>query len=135
MPSILNGTINSNLTYNESAKNISDSEQRPFVSSIYAQIIWSSLFGSMVICAIIGNLTVITIILSYRRMRTKTNIFLFNLSFADLLMATFNAMFNFVFMLNSHWAFGTIYCTVNNFFSYLTVSCSVFTITVTSLDR
>ncbi|RWS31511.1 tachykinin-like peptides receptor 86C [Leptotrombidium deliense] len=121
--------------FNETSNSTTADEQRPFVSSLFAQIFWSSLFGAMVVCAIIGNLAVICIILSHRRMRTKTNIFLFNLSFADLLMATFNAMFNFVFMLNSHWSFGNIYCIANNFISYLTVSCSVFTITVTSLDR
>lgn len=54
----------------------------------------------MVFFAVIGNLAVISVILTKRVLRTKINIYLLNLSVADLLMATLNAMFNFVSMVS-----------------------------------
>ncbi|CAM6031629.1 unnamed protein product, partial [Sphagnum compactum] len=48
---------------------------------------------------------------------------------------SFNAPFNFLFMLNSHWPFGQAYCVINNFIANLTIASSVFTITATSIDR
>ncbi|RWS07701.1 tachykinin-like peptides receptor 86C, partial [Dinothrombium tinctorium] len=120
-------------------KNLTDesdkiNEVRPFVPEMWVQIFWSILFVSMVLGAVIGNLLVIWIILAHKKMRTKTNIFLLNLSISDLMMATMNALFNFVFMIKSHWPFGLAYCTVSNFASYLANGLSVFTITATSID-
>lgn len=71
----------------------------------------------------------------HRSMRTVTNYFLLNLSIADLLMSSLNCVFNFIFMLNSDWPFGSIYCTINNFVANVTVSTSVFTLVAISFDR
>ncbi|XP_031336336.1 tachykinin-like peptides receptor 86C [Photinus pyralis] len=68
-------------------------------------------------------------------MRTVTNYFLMNLSTADLLLSTLNCFFNFIYMLQGHWQFGSWYCTVNNFIAYVTVAASVFTLTGISCDR
>lgn len=68
-------------------------------------------------------------------MRTITNYFLLNLSVADLLMSSLNCMFNFIYMLNSDWPFGSIYCSVNNFMGNVTVATSVFTLVAISFDR
>lgn len=108
---------------------------RPFVPPVLLQVIWSILFCLMVCASIFGNVVVIWIVVGHRRMRTVTNFFLLNLSIGDVMMATFNAIFNFVYMLHSHWPFGQTYCTLNNFIGILTVASSVFTITATSIDR
>lgn len=108
---------------------------RPFIPYWWVQIAWALVFGIMVFVSVVGNITVIWIVLAHRRMRTVTNFFLVNLTIADLATATFNAIFNFVFMLNSHWPFGHVYCVINNFIANLTIASSVFTITATSIDR
>uniref|UniRef100_A0A182P264 G-protein coupled receptors family 1 profile domain-containing protein n=1 Tax=Anopheles epiroticus TaxID=199890 RepID=A0A182P264_9DIPT len=72
---------------------------------------------------------------SHRRMRTVTNYFLLNLSVADLLMSSLNCSFNFIFMLNSDWPFGSVYCTINNFMANMSVASSVFTLVAISFDR
>lgn len=72
---------------------------------------------------------------AHREMRTITNYFLLNLSIADLLMSSLNCMFNFIYMLNSDWPFGSLYCSVNNFMGNVTVATSVFTLVAISFDR
>ncbi|CRK88961.1 CLUMA_CG002658, isoform A, partial [Clunio marinus] len=89
----------------------------------------------MLIVAITGNSIVLWIVLAHRRMRTITNYFLLNLSIADLLMASLNCVFNFIFMIDSDWPFGSTYCTINNFIANVTVAASVFTLVAISFDR
>jgi len=48
------------------------------------QLIWSLIFGIMILFAIFGNLIVICIISTHRSMRSVTNFFLLNLTIADL---------------------------------------------------
>lgn len=109
--------------------------KRPFIPTTLLQLCWILLFGVMVISSICGNIMVIYIILGHKRMKTVTNYFLLNLTIADLMMTTFNAMFNFMFMLQSDWPFGKFYCIFNNFIANASVGSSVFTITATSIDR
>lgn len=72
---------------------------------------------------------------AHRGMRTTTNYFLLNLSFADLLMSSLNCMFNFIYMLNSDWPFGGVHCSVNMFVGNITVASSVFTLVAISFNR
>lgn len=108
---------------------------QPYILPWYQQLAWTLIFAVMILVAIVGNLVVIWIIVAHRRMRTVTNLFLLNLAIADFLLASGNAAFNFVFMLNSHWPFGNTFCVVSNVVANLTVSTSVFTILAMSLDR
>ncbi|KAG8183139.1 hypothetical protein JTE90_029497 [Oedothorax gibbosus] len=108
---------------------------QPYILPWYQQLLWTLLFAVMIMVAILGNVIVMWIIVAHRRMRTVTNLFLLNLAIADFLLASGNATFNFIFMLNSHWPFGETFCVVSNFVANLTVSTSVFTILALSLDR
>lgn len=72
---------------------------------------------------------------AHPRMRTITNYFLMNLSVADLLMSSLNCIFNFIFMVNSDWPFGSGYCMLNNFIANVTVAASVFTLVAICIDR
>ena len=71
----------------------------------------------------------------HKRMWTSTNYFLVNLSFTDLLMTILNGLFNFIYMRDNDWPFGSVYCTINNFVAYYTVIASVLTLTAITLDR
>ncbi|XP_049870340.1 tachykinin-like peptides receptor 86C, partial [Pectinophora gossypiella] len=75
------------------------------------------------------------IVTAHRSMRTVTNYFLVNLSCADLMMASLNCLFNFIYMLHSDWIFGLWYCQLSNFLANVTVAASVFTLTGISFDR
>ncbi|XP_026321932.1 tachykinin-like peptides receptor 86C [Hyposmocoma kahamanoa] len=102
---------------------------------MWAHNSWVCLFAAMLAVAIGGNAIVIWIVTAHRRMRTVTNYFLVNLSFADLMMASLNCLFNFIYMLHSDWVFGVRYCQLSNFIANVTVAASVFTLTGISFDR
>ncbi|KAF7495176.1 Tachykinin-like peptides receptor 99D [Sarcoptes scabiei] len=97
--------------------------------------IWSLLFYPMVVFAAIGNLLIIWIIATKPLMRNIVNQYLVNLTLSDFLSATFNAGFNFFFMLHQHWPFGNLYCMANNFIANLTIVSSVSTMMLISIDR
>ena len=120
-----------NFTFNETDCR----DVNPWIRPWWVQTIWSILFGGMVVVATGGNLIVIWIVLTEKRMRTVTNIFLVNLSIADTMVSTLNVVFNFIYMLNSHWPFGNIYCKISQFVSLLSISSSVFTLMAISFDR
>ena len=108
---------------------------RPFMPQWWVQLLWSLLFGIIVLLSVMGNSLLLWIILANKKMRTVTNVFLLNLSISDLASTIFNTAFNFVFMLNSHWPFGYLYCVFTNFMANLTIASSVFTITAISIER
>ncbi|CAG9853775.1 unnamed protein product [Phyllotreta striolata] len=103
--------------------------------SLLVQFAWSGVFLFMITTATCGNCIVIWIVIAHRRMRSVTNYFLVNLSVADLLLTTFNCIFNFIYMLQRNWPFGSWYCTISNFMANATVAASVFTLTGISCDR
>ena len=108
---------------------------RPFMPQWWVQLLWSLLFGIIVLLSVMGNSLLLWIILANKKMRTVTNFYLLNLAISDLASSIFNALFNFVFMLNSHWPFGYLYYVFTNFMANLTIASSVFIITATSIDR
>lgn len=101
----------------------------------WQRLAWLLIFGGMVLVAAAGNLVVIWIVLVNRQMRTVTNAFIVNLSIADIMVSTLNVIFNFVYMLNGDWLFGSTYCKVSNFIAILSVAASVFTLMAISIDR
>ncbi|XP_078053409.1 tachykinin-like peptides receptor 99D isoform X1 [Augochlora pura] len=124
-----------NYTYYNTT-NVTDLELRnQFKLPWWRQMIWTLLFACMITVATGGNLIVIWIVLAHKRMRTVTNYFLVNLSIADAMVSTLNVTFNYIYMLNSHWPFGTLYCKICQFVAVLTICASVFTLMAISIDR
>lgn len=117
------------------SSNDTRSLDQPFLLPFWQKLSWTVLFSLMIIIASLGNILVMWVILAHRRMRNATNYFLLNLSAADLLMATLNVIFNFIFMIDSNWPFGAYYCQINNFVANMSVSSSVFSIVAVSIDR
>ena len=72
---------------------------------------------------------------AHRSMWSVTNYFLVNLTMSDILLATLNCIFSFVFMRDRTWVFGPVFCVVNNFISYVTVAANVFTLLAVTCDR
>nr|CAA44595.1 receptor for tachykinin-like peptides [Drosophila melanogaster] len=106
-----------------------------FVVPWWRQVLWSILFGGMVIVATGGNLIVVWIVMTTKRMRTVTNYFIVNLSIADAMVSSLNVTFNYYYMLDSDWPFGEFYCKLSQFIAMLSICASVFTLMAISIDR
>ncbi|XP_020798456.1 tachykinin-like peptides receptor 99D isoform X2 [Drosophila serrata] len=106
-----------------------------FVVPWWRQVLWSILFGGMVIVATGGNLIVVWIVMTTKRMRTVTNYFIVNLSIADAMVSSLNVTFNYYYMLDNDWPFGEFYCKLSQFIAMLSICASVFTLMAISIDR
>uniref|UniRef100_H9GEZ6 Tachykinin receptor 2 n=1 Tax=Anolis carolinensis TaxID=28377 RepID=H9GEZ6_ANOCA len=97
--------------------------------------IWAITYLSMVIVSVVGNGTVIWIILSHRRMRTVTNYFIVNLALSDLLMTALNTVFNFIYASHNVWYFGKGFCQFINFLPITAMFVSIYSMTAVAVER
>ncbi len=93
------------------------------------------LFSCIVIAAIIGNFTVIWIILAHRKMRTVTNYFLLNLAIADASISMFNVIPSSMLNIYYEWWFGQFYCYFNQLMAVTPTCASSTTLMLMSWER
>uniref|UniRef100_A0A8B9R9G8 Tachykinin receptor 1a n=1 Tax=Astyanax mexicanus TaxID=7994 RepID=A0A8B9R9G8_ASTMX len=96
--------------------NGTDGYWNQFVQPMWRIALWAVAYSVIVVVSVVGNVTVVWIILAHRRMRTVTNYFLVNLAFAEASMSAFNTVVNFVYAAHNEWYFGLVYCRFHNFF-------------------
>ncbi|XP_012681548.2 nociceptin receptor [Clupea harengus] len=90
----------------------------------------------MIVCVVglVGNCLVMYVIVRYTKMKTATNIYIFNLALADaLVLATLPFQGTDVYL--GFWPFGNALCKAVISIDYYNMFTSVFTLTVMSMDR
>ncbi|XP_053244441.1 substance-K receptor [Podarcis raffonei] len=97
--------------------------------------LWAITYLFIVIVSVVGNGTVIWIILSHQRMRTVTNYFIVNLAFSDLLMTALNTVFNFIYASHNVWYFGEGFCRFLNFIPVTAMFVSIYSMTALAAER
>ncbi|GCC33344.1 galanin receptor 2b-like [Chiloscyllium punctatum] len=101
-------------------------------ASIFVPIIFSLIF----LLGTIGNSLVLAVLLRNGQMSyNTTNLFILNLSIADLFFIIFCVPFQATIYTLDGWVFGSILCKVVHFFIYLTMYASSFTLAAVSVDR
>ncbi|XP_059404305.1 substance-P receptor-like [Carassius carassius] len=120
---------------NTTAQNETEIYWNQFVQPVWRIVLWAVAYSTIVIVSVVGNITVIWIILAHKRMRTVTNYFLVNLAFAEASMSAFNTVINFVYSVHNEWYFGLYYCRFHNFFPIAAVFASIYSMTAIALDR
>ncbi|XP_045211888.1 substance-P receptor-like [Mercenaria mercenaria] len=120
---------------NYSINDTSSDDTAIFHVPIAIVVVLAILYGSISIIAIIGNGLVILVIAKDKRMQTVTNIFIGNLAVADVIIGLFTTPFQFQPALLQRWDFPDFLCSIAPSFKILSVSVSVFTLTIISLDR
>ena len=93
--------LSSKYTVEKYSKNSDNFKDNFTIIIIYSLIVLISMFG---------NLLVLFVILKNKRMRTKTNILMANITVSDLMMTIFNIPFNMARIILNDWPFGVILC-------------------------
>ncbi|XP_020788304.1 opioid receptor, delta 1a [Boleophthalmus pectinirostris] len=94
----------------------------------------TALYSVICVVGLLGNILVMYGVVRYTKMKTATNIYIFNLALADAL-ATSTLPFQSANYLMSTWAFGEILCKVIIAIDYYNMFTSIFTLTMMSVDR
>ncbi|XP_008306498.1 delta-type opioid receptor-like [Cynoglossus semilaevis] len=86
------------------------------------------------VVGLLGNCLVMYVIIRYTKMKTATNIYIFNLALADALVTTTMPFQSTDYLLNT-WPFGEVVCKVFISIDYYNMFTSIFTLTMMSVDR
>nr|XP_002738024.1 PREDICTED: allatostatin-A receptor-like [Saccoglossus kowalevskii] len=92
-------------------------------------------YGLITIIGFLGNSMVILVVLKEKKMRNTTNVFVFSLSIADLSFIIICTPFTAADHMLGQWIFGQVMCKLFNYFTFVNVYASIYTLTVMSFDR
>lgn len=100
------------------------------------EIIIICMYTIISILSIVGNGSVLYIVLAFKRMRTVTNFFIASLACSDILTAVFCIPFTYVAnLVLNYWPFGSTMCPIVTYLQTVMVFQSAFTLIAISLDR
>ncbi|XP_066530763.1 opioid receptor, delta 1a [Hoplias malabaricus] len=94
----------------------------------------TALYSIICLVGLLGNILVMYGVVRYTKMKTATNIYIFNLALADAL-ATSTLPFQSAKYLMNTWPFGTALCKLVIAIDYYNMFTSIFTLTMMSVDR
>ncbi|NP_878306.2 kappa-type opioid receptor isoform 1 [Danio rerio] len=118
---IYNSSLNESWTTEQEAM----SPLIPIITAVYSVVF---------VVGLVGNCLVMYVIIRYTKMKTATNIYIFNLAVADALVTTTMPFQSTDYLLNS-WPFGEVVCKVFISIDYYNMFTSIFTLTMMSVDR
>lgn len=108
----------------------------PSTTHLYLIVLISVLFCIIGVVGIVGNSSVILMILLDRQMRRSvTNLYIMNLAAADLLIMLFGIPEIAQFMLNKGWLLGEVMCKLERFFLVVSLYTSVITQVAVCIER
>lgn len=105
------------------------------VHSVVTVVSLSIVYGLLSLTAFVGNMLVIWVIYSGRRMHTVMNVYIGNLALADVIIAVFCIPFQFQAALKNYWDLPAFMCKLCPFLQHLSINVSIFTLVVIALDR
>ncbi|OWF40117.1 allatostatin-A receptor-like isoform X2 [Mizuhopecten yessoensis] len=109
------------------------SEEENFLYLI--KIVVSIVFSLIVLIGFVGNLLVIIVVFSNKKMQNTTNILIVSLAVADLSFIIFCVPFTATTYTMSRWPFGDVWCKIVQYLTYVCAYASVYTLVLMSLDR
>ncbi|KAK3606069.1 hypothetical protein CHS0354_006417 [Potamilus streckersoni] len=102
---------------------------------------WQRYLIGIVLClfpvlTILGNGLVILAVLTHKRLKTVTNVFVVSLAAADMLVAIFVMPFGiYLQMNNKEWYLGHLFCLVTTSFDVMFTTTSIFNLSCLAIDR
>uniref|UniRef100_A0A2K5MU40 Kappa-type opioid receptor n=1 Tax=Cercocebus atys TaxID=9531 RepID=A0A2K5MU40_CERAT len=111
-----------------------DAQLEPAHISPAIPVIITAVYSVVFVVGLVGNSLVMFVIIRYTKMKTATNIYIFNLALADALVTTTMPFQSTVYLMNS-WPFGDVLCKIVISIDYYNMFTSIFTLTMMSVDR
>ena len=105
------------------------------IDNLAFQILTSSLYCSIFLIGIFGNLLVTYVVLKNKSMQNPTNLFITSLASADILMCCFSVPFTPIQSFTGKWLFGEVLCTLFPVSQGISIYISTMTMTIIALDR
>ncbi|XP_051949179.1 delta-type opioid receptor-like [Xyrauchen texanus] len=94
----------------------------------------TALYSVICVVGLLGNILVMYGVVRYTKLKTATNIYIFNLALADALATSTLPFQSAKYLLNT-WPFGEFLCKVVIAIDYYNMFTSIFTLTMMSVDR
>ncbi|XP_017562393.1 trace amine-associated receptor 13c-like [Pygocentrus nattereri] len=91
--------------------------------------------AAVVLLTVCGNLLIIISVCHFKQLHTPTNMLVLSLAVSDFLVGLFVMPFHFMWLIESCWMFGHVFCVLFNFVSFQLTSVSVGNIALIALDR
>ncbi|XP_063055925.1 opioid receptor, delta 1b [Engraulis encrasicolus] len=110
------------------------SQNRKSASGMIIAVCITALYSVICVVGLLGNILVMYGVVRYTKMKTATNIYIFNLALADAL-ATSTLPFQSAKYLMNTWPFGEPLCKLVIAIDYYNMFTSIFTLTMMSVDR
>ena len=107
------------------------------VVAMYSELEHILMSGSLVLIVLVtlvGNATVCSAVYRRRKLRTRTNMFIINLSCADIGVAVLCMPFSLITCLRHEWVLGDALCKLNGFFNIVFGLTSLLTLTAISVE-
>ncbi|XP_066147090.1 RYamide receptor-like isoform X1 [Euwallacea fornicatus] len=122
--------------FNENSNEICDilPSDYPTKDPIFSTIVYS-IYVTIFIVALLGNVFVCYIVLQSPRMRTVTNYFIMNLAVGDILITVLCVPFTSVTIMLQYWPFGAFMCPFVSYVGTLSVLVSAYTLVAISIDK
>ncbi|XP_032078949.1 kappa-type opioid receptor isoform X1 [Thamnophis elegans] len=119
---------------NSSKGGYEDLQQNQTNISPAIPIIITAVYSIVFVVGLVGNSLVMFVIIRYTKMKTATNIYIFNLALADALVTTTMPFQSTEYLMNT-WPFGDVLCKIVISIDYYNMFTSIFTLTMMSVDR
>ncbi|XP_013909564.1 PREDICTED: kappa-type opioid receptor [Thamnophis sirtalis] len=119
---------------NSSKGGYEDLQQNQTNISPAIPIIITAVYSLVFVVGLVGNSLVMFVIIRYTKMKTATNIYIFNLALADALVTTTMPFQSTEYLMNT-WPFGDVLCKIVISIDYYNMFTSIFTLTMMSVDR
>ncbi|KAM7176647.1 kappa-type opioid receptor isoform 2-T2 [Macrochelys suwanniensis] len=119
---------------NNTSGGFEDLQQNHTSISPAIPIIITAVYSVVFVVGLVGNSLVMFVIIRYTKMKTATNIYIFNLAMADALVTTTMPFQSTEYLMNS-WPFGDVLCKIVISIDYYNMFTSIFTLTMMSVDR
>ena len=99
------------------------------------QILVPLVFGVIFLVGVVGNSTLVYIVLRHKKLHNAPNIFIVSLALGDLLLILVSVPFSATVFTFISWPYGQAVCKLNEFLQTLSLGVSVFTLTALAGDR